>query len=132
MNLAPLLAAPWLVQVHVAAALIAFVLGIVQFLRPKGDARHRLLGWIWVLVLAAVALSSFGITEVAGPGNFSWLHGLSAYTLFGLVGGVIQARKGWVRAHRNSMIGLFLGAMVITGIFAFTPGRLMGHVVFGW
>jgi uncharacterized membrane protein len=30
------------------------------------------------------------------------------------------------------MIGLFLGAMVITGVFAFTPGRLMGHVVFGW
>ena len=132
MNPAPLLAAPLLVQAHVAAAFAAFLLGVLQFLRPKGDAGHRMLGWAWVLIMATDALSSFGIHGMAGPGHFSWIHGLSAYTLFGLIGGVIQARKGLARAHRNSMIGLFLGALLITGIFAFTPGRLMGHVVFGW
>ena len=40
MSLAPLLAAPWLVQVHVAAALAAIVLGLVQFTCPKGTAAH--------------------------------------------------------------------------------------------
>ena len=132
MNLAPLLAASPLVQAHVVAALCAFLLGLLQFALPKGSPRHRLLGWVWVVIMALVALSSFGITEVAGPGRFSWIHGLSAYTLLGLVGAVIQARRGKMSAHRNSMIGLFLGALIITGAFALSPGRLMGRVVFGW
>jgi uncharacterized membrane protein len=61
MSLAPLLAAPWLVQVHVAAALAAIVLGLMQFIGRKGTAAHRLLGWCWVVLLAVVALSSFSI-----------------------------------------------------------------------
>ena len=131
MNLVPLLAASPLVQAHVVAALCAFLLGLLQFTLPKGSHRHRVLGWIWVVLMAAVALSSFGITEFAGPGRFSWLHGLSAYALFGLVGAVIQARRGKMSAHRNSMIGLFLGALIITGVIALSPGSPMGRVVFG-
>jgi uncharacterized membrane protein len=29
------------------------------------------------------------------------------------------------------MLGLFLGALVVTGAFTLLPGRLMGQVVFG-
>jgi uncharacterized membrane protein len=132
MNPAPLLAAPWLVQLHVAAALMALVLGLVQFIRPKGSDAHRLMGWCWVGFMALVALSSFGITEVAGPGRFSWIHGLSAFTLCGLVAAVFLARRGRIGAHRWSMIGLYLGALLITGAFTLLPGRIMGRVVFGW
>ena len=39
----------------------AFVLGLVQFAGPKGTLPHRTLGWIWVLLMAAVAASSFWI-----------------------------------------------------------------------
>jgi uncharacterized membrane protein len=132
MNLAPLLAAPWLVQAHVAAALAAIVLGLVQFSSPKGTGAHRLLGWCWVVLMAIVALSSFGITGVAGPGHFSWIHGLSAFTLLGLAMGIFRARRRQVNAHRWSMIGLYLGALMITGAFTLLPGRIMGRVVFGW
>ena len=132
MSLAPLLAAPWLVQAHVAAALAALVLGLVQFTRPKGTGGHRLLGWCWVVLMAVVALSSIGITGVAGPGRFSWIHGLSAFTLCGLAAAVFLARRGQIGAHRRSMIGLYLGALLITGAFTLLPGRIMGRVVFGW
>jgi uncharacterized membrane protein len=132
MNLAPLLAAPWLVQAHVAAALAAIVLGLVQFSSPKGTGAHRLLGWCWVVLMAIVALSSFGITGVAGPGHFSWIHGLSAFTLLGLAMGIFRARRRQINAHRWSMIGLYLGALMITGAFTLLPGRIMGRVVFGW
>ena len=132
MNPAPLLAAPWLVQLHVAAALMALVLGLVQFIRPKGSDAHRLMGWCWVGLMALVALSSFGITGVAGPGRFSWIHGLSAFTLCGLVAAVFLARRGRIGAHRWSMIGLYLGALLITGAFTLLPGRIMSRVVFGW
>ena len=132
MSLAPLLAAPWLVQVHVAAALAAIVLGLVQFIRIKGGGAHRLLGWCWVLLMAVVALSSIGITGVAGPGRFSWIHGLSAFTLCGLAAAVVSARRGQIRKHRSSLIGRYLGALLITGAFTLLPGRIMGRVVFGW
>jgi len=33
--------------------------------------------------------------------------------------------------HRNSMVGLFVGALVIAGAFTFLPGRIMHAVVFG-
>jgi uncharacterized membrane protein len=132
MNPAPLLAAPWLVQLHVAAALAAILLGLVQFVRPKGSGAHRLMGWCWVGLMACVTLSSFGITGVAGPGHFSWIHGLSAFTLLGLATGIFRARRRQIHAHRWSMIGLYLGALLITGAFTLLPGRIMGRVVFGW
>ena len=132
MNPAPLLAAPWLVQAHVAAALAAILLGLVQFIRPKGSSTHRMLGWCWVGLMAFVALSSFGITGVAGPGRFSWIHGISSITICLLAAAVVSARRGRIRKHRNSMIGLYLGALLITGAFTLLPGRIMGRVVFGW
>jgi uncharacterized membrane protein len=36
-----------------------------------------------------------------------------------------------VRAHRSAMLGLFLGALVIAGLFTLVPGRIMHAVVFG-
>ena len=132
MSLAPLLAAPAIVQIHVVAALAALVLGAIQFAAPKGTLPHRALGWIWVALMAAVALSSFGISGVAGPGRWSWIHAISVYTLVALGAAVLHARRGRVRAHRFNMIGLFFGALVITGAFTLLPGRVMGRVVFGW
>jgi uncharacterized membrane protein len=49
-----------------------------------------------------------------------------------LVAAVFLARRGRIGAHRWSMIGLYLGALLITGAFTLLPGRIMGRVVFGW
>jgi len=130
-TLAPLLAAPPLIQFHVFAALGALFLGLVQFALPKGTAVHRLSGRIWVGLMAAVALSSFGITGAGGAGRWSWIHLISLYTLAALLLAMRQAQRGKVRAHRISMISLFLGALIITGAFTLLPGRLMHGVVFG-
>jgi uncharacterized membrane protein len=45
---------------------------------------------------------------------------------------VLAARRGRVVTHGRSMMGLFLGALVIAGAFTLLPGRIMGAVVFGW
>lgn len=132
MTLAPLLAAPPLVQVHAVAALAAMVLGSLQFLAPKGTPLHRRMGWGWAGIMVLVAMSSFGITGVNGTGRWSWIHLISLYTLGALALAVWQARHGRIRAHRINMVALFLGALVITGAFTLLPGRRMGAVVFGW
>jgi uncharacterized membrane protein len=132
MSLAPLLAAPAVVQIHVAAALAALLLGAAQFALPKGDGRHRVAGWAWVALMGTVSLSAFGLTGHAGGGNLSWVHGIAAGVLLLLPLGVVAARRGRIAAHRTRMAALFLGGLVITGAFTLLPGRLMGGVVFGW
>jgi uncharacterized membrane protein len=49
-----------------------------------------------------------------------------------LAAAVFLARRGRIGAHRRSMIGLYLGALLVTGAFTLLPGRIMGRVVFGW
>lgn len=131
MSLTPLLQAPALVQAHAVAAMGAFLLGLVQLAAPKGTLPHRQFGWLWVGLMVVVTLSSFGITGRAGAGNLSWIHILSAGTLMLLPLAVHRARRGAIKAHQGSMLGLFLGALVVTGAFTLMPGRLMHRVVFG-
>src|ERR1700716_4477279 len=81
MTLAPLLNAALAIPLHAFAAMAAFVLGIVQFAAPKGTLPHRTIGWIWVLLMAAVAISSFWIHTIRLVGPFSPIHLLSIFTL---------------------------------------------------
>jgi uncharacterized membrane protein len=130
-QLEPILAAPPLVQLHVACAIAAILLGAAQFLLPKGDARHRALGWAWVMLMAVAAAAALGITGRAGEGHWSWIHGMVALVAVMLPLAVLAARRGAIRAHRGTMLGLYLGALLITGAFTLMPGRIMHRVVFG-
>ena len=132
MNPAPLLFAPAIIQAHAAAAILALGLGAAQLWLPKGTARHRVLGWIWAALLAGVALSSIWISgERFRFGPFSWIHGLSIFTLVMLPIGLLHARRGHVGRHRATMISLYTSALVIAGLFTLAPGRILGRVLFG-
>lgn len=131
MTLAPLLAAPLAVQLHAGAALAALLLGTWQVLAPKGGRRHRQVGWIWAGLMTLVAISSFGITGGRGMLHLSWIHIISGVVLIMLPLAVLHARRGRIAAHKARMLGLFFGALVVTGGFTLLPGRIMGGVVFG-
>jgi len=130
MSLAPLLDAAPAIPLHGFAAMTAFVLGVVQFAAPKGTLPHRTLGWIWVGLMAAVALSSFWIHQIRLVGPWSPIHLLSIFTLVMLPLGVWRAHNHQVQRHRRIMISLFFGALVIAGLFTLMPGRIMHAVVF--
>ena len=131
MNLAPLLNAAPAIPLHAFAAMAAFVLGIVQFAAPKGTLPHRTIGWIWVTLMATVAISSFWIHEIKLVGPWSPIHLLSIFTLIVLPLGVWRAHHHEVVAHRRIMIFIFSGALVVAGLFTFVPGRIMHTVFFG-
>lgn len=124
MTLAPLLQASAAIQVHTVAALLAFVLGLVQLAGVKGTRRHVWLGWAWVAAMAVTALSSFAISELR-PGAPSPIHALSLFALAWLPVGVLAARRGRARRHGRVMVGLFVGALVVAGAFTLWPGRIM-------
>jgi uncharacterized membrane protein len=131
MNLAPLLDAAPSIPMHAFGAMAAFVLGLVQFAAPKGTLPHKTVGWIWVTLMALVAVSSFWIHQLRLLGPFSPIHLLSIFVLVMLPLAVWKAHTHQVSAHRRAMIGMFLGALVIAGVFTLLPGRVMHAVVFG-
>lgn len=129
MSLVPILASSAAIQFHLAAALAALVAGIAVLFLRKGTALHRTLGWFWVVLMLAVALSSFAITSL-WPGHFSPIHILSVVTLISLPMGVWLRRSGNIRAHAITMISTFAG-LLIAGVFTLVPGRLLHAALFG-
>ena len=139
MNLAPLLNAPWHIQLHAFAALAALLLGIVQFTAPKGTLPHRILGPVWAVLMATVILTAVFIVRPRDPGepfltHFSFIHYVFIpLTTFGLVGGLIHVFRGGpdMKKHAGPFFGIFLGGLIIAGAFTFMPGRIMHAVVTG-
>lgn len=131
MSLAPLLHSLPQIQIHAAAAMAAFVLGIVQFAAPKGTLPHRTLGWIWVVLMLVVSVSSFFVHRLRVWGLWSPIHLLSIFTPVALAAAVWAARHHRVSPHKYTMMAIFLGALVIAGLFTLVPGRIMHVVVFG-
>jgi uncharacterized membrane protein len=130
-NFAPLLDAAPQIPIHAFAAMAAFVLGVVQFASPKGTLPHRSLGWLWVALMAVVAISSFWIHQIRLLGPWSPIHALSIFTLVVLPLGVWRAHRHDVVGHRRIMVLIFTGALVIAGLFTLVPGRIMHSVLFG-
>lgn len=123
-------AQPLPIRIHMLAALCTVALGLLILLAPKGRRLHRTMGWTWVLLMGAAALTSLFIVGLNGH-SWSVIHVLSAATLIGLPLGVRAARRHDVSAHRRTMTGLFWGASIAAGVFAFMPGRLMWRLFFG-
>jgi uncharacterized membrane protein len=131
MSLAPLWQASPAIQLHALAAMAAFAIGIAQLSAPKGTLRHRAVAWLWVALMFVVAASAFFVHTIRLWGPWSPIHLLAILTLVMLPIAVLEAHRHHVAQHRTAMISLFLGALVIAGIFTFYPGRIMHAVVFG-
>ncbi len=131
MTLAPLLNASPAIQLHAFVAMAAFALGIVQFAAPKGTIPHRTAGWIWVVLMTVVSITAFFIHDIKMWGPWSPIHLLAIFTLAMLPFAVLHARRHRVANHRQAMISIFAGALIIAGLFTFVPGRIMHAVAFG-
>src|SRR5437762_12414560 len=122
MPLAPLLDAAPAIPVHAFAAMAAFALGVVQLAAPKGTLPHRTLGWIWVALMAVVAISAFWIHQLRIVGPFSPIHLLSIYVPVMLVVGVLAARRHNVRRHRTTMLWWLHGRWSLPALSPCVPG----------
>jgi uncharacterized membrane protein len=135
MTLAPLVAAPLIIKLHVVAVAAAVVIAPIQLLRRKGSPTHRALGRVWVGAMVAVCVTALFILDRPVPphlGPFSWLHLLALYTLWLLWRAIGAARNGDVARHRGNMHGLVFGALAIPFAFAVSvPGRIIFKVLFG-
>ncbi len=128
MTLAPLLNASPAIQIHAFTAMAALAIGAVQLASAKGTLPHRTVGWIWVTLMFVVAISSLFIHELRMWGPWFAVD----YVLITLPLAVLAAHCHARERHRRAMIGLFIGGLVIAGLFTFYPGRIMHTVLFGY
>ena len=130
-DLAPLLTHPQPIPAHAFMAIGALVAGGAQFLLPKGRGAHRALGWLYVVLMGAVAVSGLFITELRWIGPFSPIHLLSVLALYTLFRAVDAAYRRDIAAHSRAMGWLYGLGLVLTGAFTLLPGRAMHAVLFG-
>lgn len=118
------------IKLHLATALASLMVGAILLTGVKGTTLHRTLGWIWATCMMTVAVSSLLIREL-NPPAMSLIHLLSGWTILILPVAVYAARRHNVKTHSRSMIGLFIGGLLIAGLFTFLPGRLLWRIFAG-
>ena len=135
MDPAPILAATLQIQLHLATALAAFVIGAVILLRPKGTRFHKTLGWTYVMLMIVVAGSAVFIRRPPGEGwsisGYTPIRLFVVLTAVSLPMAIYAIKRGDVRGHRSAMIGLYSGGLIIAGVLTFLPGRIMHRMFFG-
>jgi uncharacterized membrane protein len=128
---------PLAIVLHVACAAGALLVGAAQFAGPKGNRRHRLLGWIWVALMSGVAATSIFIRDDGMPNLFGYtpIHLFTVLTIVTLPLAVLHARRRNVARHAASMKGLFVGGLLVAGLATLIPGRRLGNLLWtslGW
>jgi uncharacterized membrane protein len=139
-NWEPFLAAPWFIQLHAAAAVIGVPLALIQFAAPKGTLPHQTIGLVWMLLMAAVTISSAFIiappvTGASYVDRLSFIHIFTITTATGLFGGAYYLTRRdriMFRRHWRPFLAIFIGGLLIAGYFAFAiEGRVMNEMFFG-
>ena len=126
-----------IIYAHATLALLAVLIGLYIFLTKKGTKQHRILGRIWVTVLIIVSLTAIFIQAI-NPGQYSLIHLLIPWTIGPLIYSIWNIKKfkktrieRYKFAHMYSMIGVYVGALLIAGAFTLMPGRFFHEILFG-
>ena len=122
------------ISLHLATVAPAALIGAYLLLRAKGTPLHRLLGKAYMVLMLATALLSLLIPAAVGPqflGHFGAIHLLSLVVLYSVPGAYIAARKHNVAADSSHMIGVYVGGILVAGLFTLAPGRYLHQLLFG-
>lgn len=77
--------------------------------------------------IAVATVAAFFIRSI-NSGGLSPIHLFIPLTFFGVFGAPWHIRHGNIREHRNAMLGLYLGGLLIAGGQTLRPGRLLHRV----
>lgn len=100
--------------VHISFALVALGSGTYVVLTPKGTARHRWVGYVYVVSMMVVLTTAFGIYHLFG--RFGIVHWGAVGSWFALLFGVGTV---WLRTYlRNWLLWHYLGMSVsVTSLY---------------
>jgi len=119
---------------HLSTIGPAFVIGTYIMLTRKGSGTHKFLGRIYMVLMLFTALVTLLMSAKVGPtllDHFGFIHLLSLVVLYSVPSAYFAVKAGDVKAHKFSMIGLYVGGMLVAGGFTLVPGRFLGDLIFG-
>ena len=117
------------IVIHVATVLPCVPLGAYLLLTRKGTKLHKRLGKLWVALMLTTATAAIFIKS---GGSYSFIHVFVPMTYIASYKIIATARRGDMQGHRYEVISLYLGALMIPGIFSMAlPGRLLNVWLFG-
>jgi uncharacterized membrane protein len=123
-----------LTYLHLGSLVPAFVIGSYLLLNRKGTPVHRLLGKIYMGLMLFTAFITLFMEALVGPkflNHFGFLHLLSLFVLYTVPTAYRAIRVGNIKLHKRKMVGLYVGALLVAGVFTLSPGRLIHTWLFG-
>ncbi|MDE0192488.1 MAG: DUF2306 domain-containing protein [Gammaproteobacteria bacterium] len=124
-----------LAYIHLVTVVPCFFIGAWLLLRRKGTTVHKRWGRVYVVLILATAVVTLPMPAEVGPrvfDRFGLIHLFSVLVLVSVPAAIYGIRRRNIRAHRNHMVGVYLGGIVIAGTFALMPGRLLHTWLFAW
>jgi uncharacterized membrane protein len=121
-----------LTYLHLTTVLLAFFVGTYILLKRKGTPTHRILGRLFMILMLSTAFISLfmpasGDTRIFGHFGFNHLFVIPV-AIF-IPRAYFAVKRGDIKTHKGSVVGVYVGALLIAGAVAiFTPGRL----IHGW
>ncbi len=85
------------------------------------------------LMVLTAAITLF-IPAYVGPqllNHFGIIHVLSVVVFISVFNALNAARKGDIKSHKRNMVGLYVGGILVAGLFTLSPGRLIHGWLFG-
>jgi len=123
-----------LTYLHLATIVPAFLVGTFLLLNQKGTPMHRGLGRLFMILMVSTAFISLFMSDGSGTrvlGHFGFNHLFVIPVAIFIPRAYFAARRGDIRTHKASVMGVYIGAVLIAGAAAvFTPGRLIHEWLF--
>jgi uncharacterized membrane protein len=119
---------------HLGAIAPAFLMATFMMVTKKGTEVHKLIGRIYMVLMLFTAMVTLLMSAQVGPrlfNHFGFIHLLSVLVLYCVTSAYLAIKNGNVKRHRWSMIGLYIGGLIVAGGFTLMPGRMLGNVLFG-
>ena len=123
-----------LTYLHLATVVPAFFVGTYILINQKGTPTHRTLGKLFMILMLSTAFISLFMSACSGTrilGHFGFNHLFVIPVAIFIPRAYFAARRGDLKTHKGSVIGVYVGALLIAGAVAiFTPGRLIHRWLF--
>lgn len=118
---------------HLSTIFPAFLLGTYLLIARKGNATHRLLGKIYMLLMLSTAIISLLMPAKVGItlwGHFGFIHLFSLLVLYLVPSAFFAIKNGNIERHKYNMIGVYVGGILTAGGFTLLPGRMLNEWIF--
>jgi uncharacterized membrane protein len=122
-----------IVLIHLCIILPCIVFGSYLIFAKKGTQFHKIIGKTYMILMGFTGILTLFIPAQIGQrifNHFGVLHLLSFLTIYSVPKAWFAIKRGDVKTHKSAMIKLYIGGIIIAGIFAIlAPGRYL-HTLF--